>query len=196
MSIMIIDNYDSFTFNLYQLVSQICRQSVSVFKNDEITLQEIKSSNPSHIIISPGPGHPGNDSDFGVCQEIIQNYSQLDGAAILGVCLGHQGIVHHMGGKVIRAPYVVHGKQSEILQVCPSPLLTRISQTFRAMRYHSLIAEEESLPACLQILARDFLTGLIMAVAHKSAPIYGIQFHPESIGTPDGRIIMENFLDL
>ncbi len=196
MPVVIIDNYDSFTYNLYQLVRQLCSKSVLVFRNDELTFDELKLHQPSHVILSPGPGHPANLSDFGICSQVVSRHEELRNAAILGVCLGHQGIVHHLGGTVVRAPEIVHGKQSEMSVTGTSVLFDRIHQTFKAMRYHSLIAEEITLPACLQVTARDLVRGLIMAVAHKTAPIHGIQFHPESIGTPVGRTIMENFLAL
>ena len=195
MQLAIIDNYDSFTFNLYQLVSSLSRMAVKVFKNDSISFSQLFQMKPAAIIISPGPGHPGIKTDFGVSAEIITGAAIL-ACPILGVCLGHQGIVHHLGGTVVRAPEIVHGKQSLIEITSSSPIFSGLEKEFRAMRYHSLVASESGLPACLQITARDKTRGLIMAVEHKKLPLYGVQFHPESIGSPNGPKIVENFLSL
>jgi anthranilate synthase component II len=194
MTVAIIDNYDSFTFNLYQLVGSLCKRVVKVFANDSISFAQLRKLRPSAVIISPGPGHPGNESDFGVSAEIIARIDELS-CPLLGVCLGHQGIVHHLGGRVVRAPEIVHGKQSSIVVSGCSPIFQGLSE-FAAMRYHSLVAEEASLPDCLQVTARDKVRGLIMAVAHKELPLYGVQFHPESIGSPAGPAIVKNFLGL
>lgn len=194
MSLIIIDNYDSFTFNLFQLLQPLVPEPIEVFRNDEIDFAGLRSKNPSHVVMSPGPGHPGNDSDFGVCKDIILERQELK-AAILGVCLGHQGIVHHLGGKVVRAPQIIHGKTSQISIDVESPLFDGIGEQFEAMRYHSLIAEVESIPDEITITAREKGHGLIMALQHKSDRLYGVQFHPESIGTPQGEKMLRNFVE-
>lgn len=196
MSVVIIDNYDSFTYNLYQLIRTISTEPVVVFANNKIVFGELTAMRPRHIVLSPGPGHPANDSDFGVCKDVILRHDELKQAAVLGVCLGHQGIVHHLGGKIMRAPQIVHGKQSAVTVCSLSPLFTRVEREFVAMRYHSLVADEQFVPDSLIVTARESSRNLIMAVEHKSAPLYGIQFHPESFATPCGRTIMENFLAL
>lgn len=200
MRTIIIDNYDSFTFNLYQMLVPLVRKleknqtaDVEVFRNDAVTLDEILEMKPSHIVLSPGPGHPSVARDFGVCKDIILSQKKL-GVALMGVCLGHQGIVAHLGGEVVRAAEIVHGKTSEIFIENPSRIFAGLGNSFEAMRYHSLVAKEESFPAELKVTAREQKLGLIMALEHKSEPIYGVQFHPESIGTEKGSLIMENFL--
>ena len=193
--VVIIDNYDSFTYNLYQMVQVLCVQEVVVYRNDKISFAELQELRPSKVILSPGPGHPANDADFGVCKEIILKHQQL-GCPILGVCLGHQGMAQHLGGQVVRAPEIVHGKSSRINLVAPSPIFKGLESGFEAMRYHSLVVEPAKLPGELEITAVDSKSNLIMAMQHKSYPLFGVQFHPESIGTPQGHIIMENFLAL
>lgn len=194
MPVVIIDNFDSFTYNLYQLVQALTSDTVKVFRNSEITFKELCDMKPSRVILSPGPGHPGNDSDFGVCKEVIVNSQQLR-APILGVCLGHQGIVHHLGGKVVGAPEIVHGKSSRIEITGESPLFQGLPRQFEAMRYHSLVASEDTFPGSLDVTARESAGKLVMALQHKTLPLYGVQFHPESIGTPEGKLIMENFIE-
>ncbi|MCC6981098.1 MAG: aminodeoxychorismate/anthranilate synthase component II [Candidatus Melainabacteria bacterium] len=202
MRAIIIDNYDSFTFNLYQMLVPLVRKleksesaDVEVFRNDAVSLDEIVAMKPTHIVLSPGPGHPSVERDFGVCKDVILSQKKL-GAALMGVCLGHQGIVAHLGGEVVRAQEIVHGKTSQINVETPSRIFEGIGGKFEAMRYHSLVAKEESFPADLRITAREGKHGLIMALEHKSEPIYGVQFHPESIGTAKGSLIMENFLSV
>lgn len=194
MSLIIIDNYDSFTFNLFQMLQPLISEPIRVFRNDQITFDELRSLNPDHVVMSPGPGHPGNDSDFGVCKDVILNRKSLN-AAVLGVCLGHQGIVHHLGGRVVRAPQIIHGKTSKIRVKNSSPLFDGVSDQFEAMRYHSLIAELATVPAEITVTAQEEGQGLIMALQHKSDRLYGVQFHPESIGTPQGHKMLENFID-
>lgn len=203
MRTIIIDNYDSFTFNLYQLLVPIVRKlernesaDVEVFRNDAITLDEILEKKPTHIVLSPGPGHPAVARDFGVCKEVILSQKKL-GAALMGVCLGHQGIAAHLGGEVVRAPEIVHGKTSEIfVEGEPSRIFAGLGNSFEAMRYHSLVAKDETFPSELKVTAREQNHGLIMALEHKSEPIFGVQFHPESIGTEKGSLMMENFLSI
>lgn len=200
LNIVIIDNYDSFTFNLYQMLMGAANESVAqsvilVFRNDAITFDELVALKPTHVVLSPGPGHPGIASDFGVCSEIITRRQEL-GCAVLGVCLGHQGIVHHLGGTVEQAPEIVHGKASDIEVERQSKLFEGVGGTFPAMRYHSLVAAERNFPPSLVVTARDAKCGLIMALEHNSEPMYGVQFHPESIGTPYGERILRNFIEL
>lgn len=193
MPIIIIDNYDSFTYNLFQMVQALTTEEVKVFRNDAITFEELLALKPSRIILSPGPGHPGNPKDFQICRDIILSKELT--CPILGVCLGHQGIVHHLGGTIAEAPEIVHGKTSSITQTNASPLLSGLSNPFQAMRYHSLVAKEENFPAELVITAKEYKNGLIMALQHKTRPLYGVQFHPESIGTPEGSQLLQNFLE-
>jgi anthranilate synthase/aminodeoxychorismate synthase-like glutamine amidotransferase len=179
---------------LQTIIDENSGERISVFRNDQIDFASIKSMNPDRIVLSPGPGHPAVDSDFGVCKDIILRQPELR-SPILGVCLGHQGMAHHYGGTVIQAPEIVHGKMSTIKLVAKSPLFVGIDQSFDAMRYHSLVAAEEDFPDCLEITAREANKGLIMALQHKNLPVYGVQFHPESIGTPNGNMILRNFIE-
>ncbi|OGJ43999.1 aminodeoxychorismate/anthranilate synthase component II [Candidatus Peregrinibacteria bacterium RIFOXYA12_FULL_33_12] len=193
MKTLILDNYDSFTFNLYQYIGEL-GGNPEVFRNDELTLDQIKKMNFSHIVISPGPGTPERKEDFGVCKDVILELGIE--IPLLGVCLGHQGIIHAFGGKIIRAPEIMHGKRT-IVEHNGKNLFQNIENPTEVMRYHSLIGEEKSLPDCLEITARTKdKFQMIMAVAHKKFPIYGIQFHPESIGTPEGKKILKNFLEM
>lgn len=194
MSVVIIDNYDSFTFNLFQLIQPLTEEKVSVFRNDQIDFVSLAALKPSKIVLSPGPGHPENEVDFGVCRQIITRQKEL-AAPLLGVCLGHQGIVHHLGGKVVRAPQIVHGKASRLQITGDSPLLAGLPHHFSAMRYHSLVASDDQFPDELTVTAREAAHGLIMSIRHKNKPIYGVQFHPESIGTPEGQHILRNFIE-
>lgn len=196
MSILIIDNYDSFTFNLYQLVSVVSGASALVKRNDEINMTEILALCPQKIILSPGPGHPANPRDFGVCRELIERSSELR-VPVLGVCLGHQGIVHYLGGKVVPAETAVHGKMSKIRIKAESPLFCGLESGFMAMRYHSLVADLQTLPDTLELVAElESQEALIMSVQNKDRRLFGVQFHPESVGTPFGKKLLENFLSL
>lgn len=188
--ILIIDNYDSFTYNLYQLIGQI-QADIKVVKNDEITLEEIKKLQPRSIIISPGPGNPGNIRDFGVCREVITELGSE--IPILGVCLGHQGIFAAFGGEIVRNK-PVHGKQSSIYHD-QEGIFSGVENPLPAARYHSLSCSEESKPECMEIIART-RDGMIMGIKHVERPIYGLQFHPESIGTDHGIKLLENFLEI
>jgi len=189
--VLIIDNYDSFTYNLYQYVGELNKNPI-VFKNDEINLEEIKELNPSHIILSPGPGRPENKKDFGICKEILKNYDKS--IPVLGVCLGHQGICNYFGGRIINAPLVMHGEKSKVRHGS-SILFENIPKEFEVMRYHSLIVDKKDFPENLKITASTINDNLIMAVEDIKYPIFGIQFHPESIGTKYGKKILENFLE-
>jgi anthranilate synthase/aminodeoxychorismate synthase-like glutamine amidotransferase len=199
MPILLVDNYDSFTYNLFQMVQAEVNaiggdDAVVVHRNDALTLDDVLAMKPSRVILSPGPGHPAIGSDFGVCRDIILHADKL-GAPILGVCLGHQGMACHLGGQVIQAPAIVHGKTSLIRYQGNSPLLEGLSNPFQAMRYHSLVVSDERLPDVLEVLAHDDKDGLIMAMQHRSLPMYGVQFHPESIGTPEGARLLRNFVE-
>lgn len=188
---LLIDNYDSFTFNLYQYLGELQANPI-VKRNDELTIAEIEKMQPTHIVLSPGPGRPDDVAYFGVCLEVILNLSEK--IPVLGVCLGHQGIAHAFGGKVIRAPQVMHGKTSVITHTGKG-IFRNLPNPIECMRYHSLVAEEKSFPPMLEITAREKESGLIMGLQHRSRKLFGIQFHPESIGTPMGKKILENFLE-
>jgi anthranilate synthase/aminodeoxychorismate synthase-like glutamine amidotransferase len=184
--LLLIDNYDSFTYNLAQYLSEL-GAAVRVARNDALTVDEIVRLHPSHLVISPGPGTP---DEAGISLAAIQ---QLAGKLpILGVCLGHQAIGQAFGGRVVRGPRVMHGKTSEVLHEgrgvfrdLPSPLV--------ATRYHSLVVEPETLPPCLLVTARTD-RGEIMGLEHRDLPVFGVQFHPESIMTPEGKRLLGNFL--
>jgi para-aminobenzoate synthetase component II len=187
--ILVIDNYDSFTYNLVQYLGEL-GQEIEVRRNNEVTLDEIESEiRPDRILISPGPGTP---DDAGVSLEVIEQYGGR--LPILGVCLGHQAIGQVFGGKVVRAPELVHGKATEICHDGKT-IFENLGDRFRAGRYHSLMVERESLPSCLEISATS-PDGLIMGLRHRELKIEGVQFHPESILTTDGRTLLANFLNL
>ena len=184
--ILLIDNYDSFTYNLVQAFL-VLGAEVDVRRNDAITVDEALAQGPTHLVISPGPGTP---QDAGVSMRMIQSFSGR--IPIFGVCLGHQSLVEVFGGKVVRAARLMHGKVSPI-QHDGKGLYAGIPQDFPAGRYHSLIAAPDSIPSVLEVTART-AEGEIMGVRHRSLPIEGVQFHPESVLTPDGPILMGNFL--
>ncbi len=190
MALLLIDNYDSFTHNLYQLIGGL-GVDVRVVRNDQITLDEVAEMAPSHVVISPGPGHPKNDRDFGVCRAVIDAYAAT--TPTLGVCLGHQGIGHGLGASVVRAPQIVHGKTSVITHD-GTGLFAGLPTEIEVMRYHSLLVADDTLPDTLRVTARTQEDNLIMAMQHVEWPLFGLQFHPESIGTPDGATMMRNFL--
>lgn len=195
MKVLIIDNYDSFTYNLYQLVGQILEETkenfvLDVFRNDEVTLSEIKNKDYEKIIISPGPGDPSDKSYFGVCAEVLTEMGKH--TSILGVCLGMQGLGFYHGGKVSRAKKVMHGKTSVITHKGEG-LFKGLPQDLEVMRYHSLVVEKEGLPEELEILATSE-DGEIMGLAHKKYLLSGVQFHPESFATEGGKQIIRNFL--
>ena len=184
--ILLLDNYDSFTYNVYQLLSEL-GAAVEVVRNDKISVDEVK--NFSAVIISPGPGVP---SDAGISEELID---KLKGALpILGICLGHQAIGEVFGGKIIRVKEIVHGKTSRLIH-SGKGLYRGLAQGVEVGRYHSLIIERETLPDCLEITS-ELNDGTIMGVRHKVFDVEGIQFHPESILTPQGGVMMKNFLEL
>ncbi|WP_315266966.1 aminodeoxychorismate/anthranilate synthase component II [Selenomonas noxia] len=184
--LLLLDNYDSFTYNIYQMLRNLGAE-IEVIRNDKTNVKEIRSKNYKGIIISPGPGLP---KDAGITEEVIR---ELGGRLpILGICLGHQAIGEVFGGKVIRTDEIVHGKASPIRHHGPG-LYRTISSDAQVARYHSLIIERESLPEVLEITS-ELDDGMIMGVRHKTLPIEGIQFHPESILTPEGRTMMANYL--
>lgn len=185
--IVLIDNYDSFSYNLYQLIGSI-NPEVKVIRNDELTIKEIEALRPEAIIISPGPGRP---ADAGICMEGVRAFA--GSIPILGVCLGHQAICEAFGATVSYAKELMHGKQSEINLENSSPLFRGLPHSILGARYHSLAAVEETMPEELLVTART-KDGEIMGVKHRDYEVYGVQFHPESILTPQGRIILENFL--
>lgn len=186
--ILIIDNYDSFTYNLVQYLGELGAE-VIVRRNDQTTLEEIESLNPGRIVISPGPKTP---SEAGICLDLIRHFSGRK--PILGVCLGHQAIGQAFGGKVIRAPQVMHGKTSLISHDAKG-VFSGLPNPFPATRYHSLIVERETLPTCLEISATS-PDGLIMGLRHREMKVEGVQFHPESILTGTGKQLLANFLRL
>ena len=185
--IYLIDNYDSFSYNLYQLIGEV-NPAIEVLRNDALTVEELESKNPEAVILSPGPGRP---ADAGICEEVVLKLSGK--VPILGVCLGHQAICAAFGGTVGYAKELMHGKSSLVEIDAQSPLFKGLQAKVRVARYHSLAADEESLPECLQLISRAD-DGEVMAVQHAEFPTFGVQFHPESILTPDGRAMIENFL--
>jgi anthranilate synthase component II len=186
--IVLIDNYDSFTFNLFHYLGGLGAE-VAVHRNDKITVQQVLGMDPDAIVLSPGPCTP---NEAGICLSLITEAAHL--IPILGVCLGHQAIGQAFGGKVVRAPLPVHGKVSEITHNSEG-IFRGISGPFNATRYHSLLIERASFPKTLEVTA-ETRDGLIMAVAHCTLPVHGVQFHPESIASEHGHLMLRNFLDL
>lgn len=186
--ILLIDNYDSFSYNLYQLIGQI-DEDINVFRNDKITLDEISRLNPSMIVLSPGPGRP---EDAGLCIDIVKEF--YDKIPILGVCLGHQSICMAFGGVISYASELMHGKSS-IVSLSDDLIFKGLDKEITVGRYHSLSLKDETLPKELKVIARSD-DGEIMAVKHEKFNVYGLQFHPESILTPDGLSILTNFSEL
>ena len=185
--ILLVDNYDSFSYNLYQLIGSI-EPDIRVIRNDEMTAAEIEALNPDRIILSPGPGRP---EDAGNIMEIAAKLGPK--IPLFGVCLGHQAICAAFGGVVTYAKELMHGKQSNIHFAVDCPLFKGCPQDMPVARYHSLAAQEDTLPECLKVTART-ADGEVMAVQHRDYPIYGVQFHPESIMTPDGKRMLINFI--
>ncbi|MTI65301.1 MAG: aminodeoxychorismate/anthranilate synthase component II [Firmicutes bacterium] len=184
--IVIIDNYDSFTYNLYQYVGEI-NKDVAVFRNDAITIEELKELDISHIIISPGPGFP---KDAGITIDVIKTFGE--DIPILGVCLGHQAIGEAFGGKVVHAKEMVHGKTSDIYHN-GLYIFNGLENLLTVTRYHSLVLDKKSIPNKLEVIAESN-DGEIMALKHRAYPIFGVQFHPESFLTDGGRKILRNFI--
>ena len=187
--ILLIDNYDSFVYNLYQLIGRF-NSDILVKRNDEVTLDEINVLNPDAIVLSPGPGKP---ADAGLCVDIVKEF--YNKIPILGVCLGHQAICSAFGGEISHAKRLVHGKSSDI-SLNDDLIFTGLDSRISVGRYHSLSLIESSLPRELEILSKSLDDGEIMVVKHNEYPVYGFQFHPESILTPGGYVLIRNFLDV
>lgn len=185
--ILLVDNYDSFSYNLYQLIGKL-NPDIKVIRNDELSVDEILNLAPSHIIISPGPGRP---CDAGVCEDLIK--AAAGKIPILGVCLGHQAICETFGAEITYAKQLMHGKKSKVKFSGNSPIFEGLEDGLEVARYHSLAASESEFPACLTVTARTE-DGEIMAVQHEQYQIYGLQFHPESILTKKGEVMLSNFL--
>jgi anthranilate synthase component II len=192
MKILVIDNYDSFVYNLAQLLGEL-RTEPTVLRNDRITLKDVVRLDPDAIVISPGPGHPADRKYFGVCTDVIGELGHR--IPVLGVCLGHQGIVHAFGGKVINAKRIRHGKTS-LIQYTADRLFEDVANPFRATRYHSLVADQNTFPSCLEVTARALDDGEIMGIRHRQYLMEGVQFHPESVLTDEGRRILLNFISM
>lgn len=186
--VLLIDNYDSFSYNLFQLVGGI-QPDIKVIRNDEYTVEEIERMAPSHIILSPGPGRP---ADAGICEEVISYFKGK--VPILGVCLGHQAICEVFGATVSYAEELMHGKMSVVTLDTDCSIFQGLEEKAEVARYHSLIAQKDSMPDCLKVTAKTEI-GEVMAVQHKEYAVYGLQFHPESILTSDGKKMIENFLE-
>lgn len=187
--ILLVDNYDSFSYNVYQLIGSI-DPDIKVIRNDELSAAEILALSPSHIIISPGPGRP---RDAGVCEELIK--AAAGKIPLLGICLGHQAICETFGAEITYAKQLMHGKKSAVAVDENSPIFRGLGGTVEVARYHSLAASEKNFPDTLKITARTE-DGEIMAAEHKEHPVFGLQFHPESILTENGRKMVENFLKI
>lgn len=194
--ILLIDNYDSFSFNLVQAIGELVdgREELKVVRNDALTVEQVMALAPTHIVLSPGPGKP---SDAGICEALIKALDKEAGGKIplLGVCLGHQAICEAFGGRVTYAPELMHGKQSLAKIKKDSQIFQGIPDVFEVARYHSLAADPGQIPDALEVTAIDE-KGVVMAVQHKTNPVYGVQFHPESIMTPLGKRMIENFLEV
>lgn len=189
--ILLVDNYDSFSFNLVQVIGELIdgKEELKVIRNDELTVEEIMALNPSHIVLSPGPGKP---SDAGVCEALIKAANGK--IPLIGVCLGHQAICEALGGKITYAPELMHGKQSLVTVDNESTIFKGLPGELEVARYHSLVADKDLIPEELTVTATDE-KGEVMAVQHKTNHLYGLQFHPESIMTPLGKEMVRNFLE-
>jgi len=191
MKVLVIDNYDSFVYNLVQYLGELGPEII-VHRNDQITLRQVEALKPDRIVISPGPGSPEDPRYFGVCKVILQEVSPK--VPTLGVCLGHQGIISTFGGKVVQAKRLMHGKTSTIKHDGKG-IFKGVQNPFTATRYHSLAGEQDTIPACLEITAATVDDGEVMGIRHIKYPIEGVQFHPESILCEDGKLIIKNFLE-
>ena len=187
--ILLIDNYDSFTYNLYQYMG-IFEKDIKVVRNDKITIEEIEQLNPNRIVLSPGPKSP---KEAGICMDVVKHFYTKK--PILGICLGHQSIGAAFGAKIIHAKELMHGKKKRMYKTGESRLFKNLPDTFAAARYHSLAALKDTLPAELRVTAESE-DGEVMAVEHTKYPVFGVQFHPESVMTPDGRVMIENFMEV
>ncbi|MEM2082067.1 MAG: aminodeoxychorismate/anthranilate synthase component II [Candidatus Bathyarchaeia archaeon] len=191
MKVLVIDNYDSFVYNLVQYIGELGVE-VLVYRNDQITLKQAETLQPDRIVISPGPGTPADTRYFGVCTAILQRLSRE--IPTLGVCLGHQGIIHAFGGRIVSAKRLMHGKTS-IVKHDGEGIFKGVSNPFTATRYHSLAGDAKAIPDCLKVSAVAVDDGEIMGIRHVEYPIEGVQFHPESILCEDGKLIIKNFLE-
>jgi len=191
LKVLVIDNYDSFVYNLVQYVGELGAKPI-VYRNDQITLEKAIDLHPDRIVISPGPGTPEDVRYFGVCSEILRKMSSQ--IPTLGVCLGHQGVIFTFGGKITRGRRLMHGKTSVIRHDCKG-IFRGVENPLEATRYHSLVGDRESIPSCLEVTAESLDDLEVMGVRHVEYPIEGIQFHPESILTCSGKRIMNNFLE-
>ena len=188
--VLLIDNYDSFTYNLVQYTGTIT-EDIKVIRNDEMSVSDIESLSPSHIILSPGPGYP---KDAGVCEDVVR---ELAGTVpILGVCLGHQAICETFGATICHAKKLMHGKKSDVTVDTGVPIFKGLDEHLEVARYHSLVADPSTVPSVLDVISTDDENHEIMAVKHKDFELYGLQFHPESILTKDGLKILKNFIDI
>lgn len=191
MRILILDNFDSFVYNLADYVGRLGARTL-VRRSNKMSISEVEELDPDKIILSSGPGHPSEKKYTGICEAVIKRFSR--NIPILGVCLGHQIIVHAFGGKIVRSKKIVHGKQS-IIEHNGEGIFKRLKNPLKVGRYHSLVADERSIPSCLEVVARSLNDYEIMAVRHRSLPIAGVQFNPESILTSDGLKLLENFVE-
>ena len=187
--ILLIDNYDSFSYNVYQLVGSV-NPDIKVIRNDAMTIEEIAKLDISHIILSPGPGKP---SEAGICEDVIRAFAGK--IPILGICLGHQAISEVFGATVSYAKELMHGKKSVVDLDTKSKIFAGMQDQTTVARYHSLIALKDTIPECLHVIATTD-DGEVMAVEHRDYPVYGLQFHPESVLTPEGKQMMDNFLSI
>ncbi len=199
MCILLIDNFDSFTFNLYQMMQGNTKLEIIIKRNDAITFDAIRTMAPKAIVLSPGPGHPKNASDIGLGNDILKHWHDLPNAPpVFGVCLGMQTMAYLTGAHVIKAPQVMHGKTSAVDIINPSPMLNKLSNPYTVMRYHSLMVDSDSLGSQWQVTSQTNQDGVVipMSMSHKSNPWHGVQYHPESIGTPEGNQILKNMLTM
>jgi anthranilate synthase component 2 len=191
LKVLVIDNYDSFVYNLVQYIGELGGETI-VYRNDQVTLKQAMKLKPDRIVISPGPGTPEEPRYFGICSAILQHISCK--IPTLGVCLGHQGIIHTFGGKIVSAKRLMHGKTS-LIKHDGEGVFRDVKNPFTATRYHSLVGHRTSIPSCLKITAKSLDDGEIMGVRHVNYPIEGVQFHPESILCEDGKLVIKNFLE-
>ncbi|MFB3890037.1 MAG: aminodeoxychorismate/anthranilate synthase component II [Candidatus Bathyarchaeia archaeon] len=191
MKVLVVDNYDSFVYNLVQYIGELGPEIV-VYRNDQVTLQQVQNLKPDRIVLSPGPGNPEDEHYFGVCRQILTQVSPR--VPTLGVCLGHQGIVSTFGGRVVPARRLMHGKTSSIRHDGEG-VFREVQNPFTATRYHSLAGHKPTIPPCLKVTAVAEDDGEVMGVRHVNYPIEGVQFHPESILCEDGKLIIKNFLE-
>jgi len=191
LKVLVIDNYDSFVYNLVQYIGELGGETIA-YRNDQITLKQAMILKPDRIVISPGPGTPEEARYFGVCSAILQHMSCK--IPTLGVCLGHQGIIHTFGGKIMSAKRLMHGKTS-LIKHDEKGIFKGVKNPLTATRYHSLVGDRHSIPSCLKITAESLDDREIMGVRHVAYPIEGVQFHPESILCEDGKLVIKNFFE-